>query len=251
MVDSLRIATWNLDRSGVRKRSRWESQLAQIQSHMADVWILTEAHRGQEIPKMHPTFSAAGTEPYKPQECAVAIWSKWESRLIGVADPRVSTCAEVHLPGSDPRLLVYGTIIPYHGDGVRQGEAATWERHRKGAQVIAEDCANLRHAYPDHVLVLAGDFNMSLDGTKWYGLNDVKTGLQKELTAAQLTCCTLDDLRERRHARANVDHIWTSNNSAQVGNAHYWFGLSDHNGVVVEIDVSHEVGIRSQAREAK
>ena len=47
---ALRIATWNLDRPLVRRKSRTRERLAELQRHDADVWILTETDRELELP---------------------------------------------------------------------------------------------------------------------------------------------------------------------------------------------------------
>jgi len=47
---TFRIATWNLDRPVVRRKSRTRERLAELQRHDADVWILTETDRELELP---------------------------------------------------------------------------------------------------------------------------------------------------------------------------------------------------------
>ena len=47
---AFRIATWNLDRPVVRRKSRTNERLAELRRHDADVWILTETDRELELP---------------------------------------------------------------------------------------------------------------------------------------------------------------------------------------------------------
>ncbi|MCE3269692.1 MAG: endonuclease/Exonuclease/phosphatase family protein [Ramlibacter sp.] len=95
-------------------------------------------------------------------------------------------------------------------------------------------------------MVLAGDFNMNLDGTRWYGLQDVKRQIRSDLEGARMKCCTLQDMRSQGMPRANVDHIWVSDDVAQIGGPAVWFGkLSDHNGVSVELDLAGSTSLNN------
>jgi hypothetical protein len=131
---------------------------------------------------------------------------------------------------------VYGTIIPYAYDGVHKGEAKHWQRHREAVKAVTDDCRRLRSEFPKHLLILAGDFNMNLDGTRWYGLAEVKKAICEELDQLGMKCCTLQDIRTDTVPRANVDHIWVSSFASQLGETEAWFGdFSDHNGMRVQL----------------
>ena len=231
----LKVGTWNVDRSGVRGKSRWIRQLQEMQRVDADVWVLSETHRDHVIPEMHGCFSAPGEPPYARLEAAVAVWSRWPSRPVEVSNPRLSTAVELQIPESGLQLLVYATIIPYQSDGKQQGHAA-WSLHRQAVDALMADCSRLRSQYPGHCFILAGDFNMSLGPKAWYGLQDVKTKLMSGLDRLQIDCCTLDDPRDRNIPRGNVDHIFATHDLVPGEAVDFWFdrSLSDHNGVAIK-----------------
>lgn len=234
---SMRIATWNLDRSGVRGKARWPRQQEVLAAFAADIVIVTEAHRGQSLAFAHQVFSRRGEGAYAADECAVAIWSRWPMHQLEVTDDRLSVCVELAVPGLHSPLAVYGTLITYGGDGVATGEAKQWERHRAAAADVARDCTRLRALMPQHALVLAGDLNMNFDGTRGYGLRDIKESFQAALSSAGMKCLTADDMRQRGIPRANVDHIWTTEEAVAGMPVLAWYDktLSDHNGVAVDL----------------
>lgn len=239
-----KVGTWNLDRSGTRRKSRWPGQLRGLERVGCDVWILSEAHRDQHIPGMHAHFSGRGEAPYISEEAAVAIWTRYASEAIAVSDPRLSAAVTVEVPVLPFKLLIYGTIVPYKFDGCQRGEQQ-WALHRKAVDNLVADCKKLRAAYSDHGFILAGDLNMSLSEEPWYGLNVVKELLVRELRSIEIDCCTLDDPRKRGIPRGNVDHIFASRDLAPQGLMETWYDstLSDHNGVAARMTlISTEVG---------
>lgn len=234
----LSLGTWNLDRSGARNTSRWQTQLQEITRKQCDLWVLTEAHRGQLVsPGMHSAFSAPGSGIYHASECAVALWSRWPLQILEVADPRLSVCAMVRIPGCDREVIVYGTVIPYANDGVAAGEAKRWQRHEQAVDALMTDCARLRQEDPSRLVIIAGDFNMNMDGTHWYGLNATKRRLLSVSESLGFICHTSQDIRkERNMPRASVDHIWTTSNAQPAVRPDYWMSdSSDHNGVSVKL----------------
>lgn len=231
----VKIATWNLDRSGTRDQKRWGAQLATMQERNAVIWILTEAHRNQRL-GAETAFSSL-CDGFSPEECAASICGPLSVRPLElVSDPSLSVCAEVALKGGELPWIVYGTIIPYAADGAPA--VPRWTRHREACEKVIADCERLLRARPHQPLVLAGDFNMNLDGTRWYGLNDVKRDLWRRLNELGMQCCTADDLRATGLPRANIDHIWISAHLRQLAPAAVWYdpSLSDHNGTEVTVE---------------
>ena len=234
----LRIATWNLERSGTRHRSRVLPQRAHLQSLNADVYVLTECHDRFEIEGCGaPVTSAPGQSPYEEADRAVGIWSRWPIlRSLQTEDRRLTACAEIDHP-SGP-LLVYGTVLPYHADG---GPAVgRWQSHREALALQLSEWRQLRAAYPDHLMCVAGDFNMNLDGRKWYGDPPSRQKLLAGLAEVGLRCVTTDDWFDAV-GRSSIDHICISPNLVETSGASAWPGtvagrrLSDHNGVVVDL----------------
>lgn len=243
-MNVFRAATWNLDGYGRGAKARLPSQLETLSALQADVLILSEVRDTMQLPGMTLWWSDPGAPPYKPQDRAVGIASPWSGERLKVKDSRLSVCIAFNAPAPLVRVIVYGTVIPYKFDGVRKKEATEWERHRKAVSDVVADIARLRsnQAYRDAYLVVAGDFNTSLDGSSWYGEPEARSMLVSGLRQAGLECRTLENIRTTRGAhRAIVDHVWTSANLCPTGSLHIWCDrnepgrLSDHNGVALDL----------------
>lgn len=242
-MTSIRVGTWNLD--GYRQLQRAPRQIALLASLNADVLVLTEVNDTAHVPGMIAILSADGSPPYEPRNRAVGVYTRHAQRqVLEVTDPRLSTCVAIDLPVGAGRLIIYGTVIPWHQDGVSAKVAKVWERHRQAVRDVVADCARLASTYPSAHLVLAGDLNMNLDGTRWYGDEAAREDFVKGMIAAGLHCRTDEDIRVTRGAdRAIVDHIWSTSGLAPVGAMRIWCAhkederLSDHNGVLCELSV--------------
>jgi hypothetical protein len=241
----LRIAEWNLERSGIDRTSRIPGQLDVIRRINADVWILTETHSAIALDGYYPLVSMRDPNYHQEGESCVTIWSRWPMRSVSIADPALTVCADLHLPSREQKMLVYGTVIPYGGDGVSKRKALPWERHRAAVQLQTAEWLKLRELYRDHALCVAGDFNANLDGTRWYGVNDAKNAIRRGLVAAGMSCATEADLRAPpfEMTRATVNHICLSDNLHGKVEMKAWEGtengryLSDHNGVLVDLEI--------------
>ena len=250
MTNRLRVATWNLDRPGFRKKNRLEPQLEVLASINADILILTETHESAR-PSGYEHHLASEPDPryHKSGESCASIWSRYPLTAIPTAaDNRYFTvCAEIQGPTGIGPMIVYGTIITYHGDGVYEGVPA-WSRHRTAVTTQVAEWYALSQRYPDHMRIIAGDFNENLDGKRWYGVKDAKAAITTGLTEASMTCPTAaTDLSlingPGRLSRSTVNHICVSEFNATVVGVRAWEGtqsdtvLSDHNGILVDIDV--------------
>lgn len=244
-MNTFRVANWNLDGYKSDASSRLPGQVAVLQALNADVLVLTEVRDTTRIPGMTFWWSDQGQAPYSPQDRAVGIASQWPGRTLKVKDGRLSVCVAFDAPSPLGTVLVYGTIIPYKLDGVQQKAATAWERHRKAVADVIDDMNQLQSdpSYRDATVILAGDFNTSLDGSNWYGDVESRARLMDGLTHAGLRCHTLEDIRATRNSdRAIVDHIWSTQNVSPSDSLHVWCDrkeprrLSDHNGVALQLE---------------
>ena len=87
MGNRLRVATWNVDRSGVRKIDRLKPQLEVLASINADILILTETHESAK-PSGYEYHLASEPAPryHKSGESCASIWSRYPlAYLIGIS----------------------------------------------------------------------------------------------------------------------------------------------------------------------
>ena len=246
----LRIATWNLERpklNGVAKNSRRLEKILEIN---ADLWVLTET--SSAIALEGYAGLASGSEPgyHSAGENFVTIWSRWPIRCqIPTFDQTFTVCAEIDSPFGP--MVVFGTIITYANDGGPNGTARRWEEHRKSIAAHDADWYRLRNEFPGHLFCIAGDFNQSRDGSGWYEDAESVKKLSASLDRSSLQCVTEGDMRANGllQSRASIDHICLSESLAShVVKIGAWEGttadgskMSDHNGIVVDIDAQLEV----------
>lgn len=245
----IRIATWNVERSGVHRRKRQPEQRRVLDSIGADILILTETH--QDVgPSNLPYAAHADSEPgyHAPGEACAAIWSRFPlTRIESQHDNRFLTvCAEIKASADVGNILVYGTIITYAMDGVREG-CKPWQRHFEAIRSQAAEWHSLRQSYPNHLMILAGDFNENLNSKRWYGKNEAKEQIRSALMENHLQCLTDGEEIPLVNgtgvvSRCTVDHICVSQTGLKAAEVSGWEGtidgtaLSDHNGVLADID---------------
>jgi len=235
----VRIATWNLDRPSKNgKTTRAARQLEKIQETPADVWVLTETYSGFTLPGCRSVASMTARASHDPSESAAAVWVPETWGLREVSRTGLSICAEVAPPDGLHRVLVYGTIIPWR-DAPGGGP---WEMHAMEAERQAAEWRSLREQFPDHVLCVAGDFNMTLHSDSGYGCAAGRRAVREGLASAGLACVTAVDIRSPAFGevgRDNIDHICLDRRCVPSGPPVVWFerGSSDHNGVAVDFEV--------------
>lgn len=232
-----RIGTWNLDRTGISNKHRIEPQIDLLSRHNADVWVLTEAHESNSIEGYNSLASICDPNYHQLGESCVAIRSRLPMRTIPEFTSDYSVCCELQSPFGP--MIVNGTIITYADDGVREGIAKKWELHRKAVQQQVAEWKKLHELYPKHMLCVAGDFNMNLDGRRWYGVKDAREAVLSGLNAAGMYCATRADLQGPQYelSRSTVSHICLSSNISTDDSLVVWEGgdLSDHNGLLVTL----------------
>lgn len=240
MSQTCRICTWNIDRSGVRSKWRSAHQSAWLKSLQADVCVITEVHEGFEIAEQAAVaFSADGQAPYASWEHAVGIWSHYPViKQIPVSDVSLACCVVLQTPIGP--LVVYGTILPYRNAGQRLGKKA-WELHQFSLKLQLKDWESIRHAHPNLHMVVAGDFNMTMEPSNAYVDRESRQLLLRACNDLDLSCLTAGDTRAAL-GRSNIDHVLASRSLAMVGAACHAHPklfvdgqtklLSDHNSVI-------------------
>lgn len=234
---SLKIATWNLDHP---KPNSWQKKPrieAQIQKVDADIWILTETNNlAIDLSRKYHKFTA--TEDFN-NDSYTTVWvkSSFSGHLLKTFASDIAVCISLDLPTRN--LLIYGTIITWHGDRGKDGQSKNWEEHYKSIQLHGDDWHRLLQENSGSGLLVAGDFNQARDGSNWYPSKYGIPLLTKQLDRNQLICLTDNVKPLHRH---NIDHICLSADWAKASLAACWEGkteddinLSDHNGVYVEI----------------
>lgn len=193
-----------------------------------------------------------GPERYFPGENRTTIWSRFPiRRQVQTHDPETAVCAEIESSGQ--RMLIYGTVLPYHAAGTKypyrsRGETVsgkkTWQLHYESIASHAEEWQRLRREHPFHPFVIGGDLNQNRDGRRWYGTKHGRQQLGLALVGADLVCATevTVNTEDGETLTPCIDHIcmdqglqkrvakiigWTAG-TTETGRR-----VSDHNGVCV------------------
>lgn len=249
---NLRIATWNLDRPTIRKTYRADKQKDLLKLINADILILTETDASFCPPDLPYSAVPEGDPEYhKRSEVYAAIWSRYPMHQIQtVPDNRYFTvCAEIRDHPTCGNIIVYGAIMTYKMDGVREKKAKPWEMHLNAVRSQTAEWARLRERYPHHMMIVAGDFNESLNGQNWYGIQIAKDTIHNALVSNGMECLTSADVIKTFNeniplSRTTVNHICITASQTNHKDVWGWEGtvsnavLSDHNGVFVDIKYS-------------
>ena len=246
----LRIATWNMERPKLNVHAKNSRRLEKIREIDADLWILTETSSAIALDGYASLASESQPGYHSTGESFATIWSRWPiRRRIPTFDSFFAVCAEIDSPLGP--MAVFGTIITNANDRGPNGSARRWEEHRKSIESHGADWYRLRKEFPDHLFCVAGDFNQSRDGSGWYEDAESLKMLTSALECSSLLCVTEDDMRAKGflQTRASIDHICLSQTLAtQVVSVGAWEGtavdgyrMSDHNGIVVDIEKSEQV----------
>jgi endonuclease/exonuclease/phosphatase (EEP) superfamily protein YafD len=237
-LQSLKIATWNLNHP---KPNSWKKKPlieAQIYKIDADIWVLTETNNEAiDLSSTHHKFTSREDEKH---DAYTTVWirSAFSGQLLKTFDPEIAACVSLTLPKG--KYLVYGTILTWHGDRGQDEQSKNWEEHYKSIQAHGNDWYRLLQENPNSRMIVAGDFNQARDKSKWYG-TEKGINLLTELLERNSLICLTDTVQPK--LRHNIDHICVTKDWAIAGNPKSWEGtqedviLSDHNGVYVEISV--------------
>lgn len=250
----MRIATWNVERPKGNTAPRSQRVLNKIQEIAADIWILTETHDAIcPGPVYHDASTPTVSEPpilHATGEHKTTIWSRWPIiEHWETATPHRATCVVIETPLGE--LVVYGTVIPYHGARWPYGTPRNWDAHYAAIATQGADWSRLRRNYPFHGLCVAGDLNQTRTGRLWYGSKWGRALLDLALSENQLVGVTQADFsaaqklsqEDRALLTQCIDHICLDGRWAglvqQVGiwPKHTAAGeyLSDHSGVYIDL----------------
>jgi endonuclease/exonuclease/phosphatase family metal-dependent hydrolase len=135
-------------------------------------------------------------------------------------------------------------VLPWLGSKWRGIASAGGAAFAAALKAQACDWKALKNAYPDHDVIIAGDFNQDLADTHYYGSRANRKRLVDALEQAGLVALTAsnnDPVRTQSPPLACVDHICMSAGSRwRATAAHRWPDyqkpdrrLSDHFGIAV------------------
>ncbi len=227
----IRIGTWNLDHAAPEKRD--VERIGLIDSAECDVLILTETHD-----RIHPTDSSykqvhSQQRPYfPPNERWTSIWTRLTILDEIVTDDPLRTVAVLLLAGKE-RLLVYGTVLPWHsdiGDAIdfRDARPETirkhprhWHEHSRVVSQQTSEWERLQLMHSDASLVIAGDWNTDLlAGTKVarypYGPTSQVEQITRCVSHLGLQIPTRKFADPSKHRDWLIDHIAVPKGDTQV-----------------------------------
>ncbi len=234
------IGTWNVayGRGPVVNRRR----VKEMGIYQADVWVLTETHTSLSPGDDYVAFPSC-PRPQGPQKVDeksswVTIWvhnKHHAEERIGDQRERATACM-VEIDGHS--VLVYGTVLPWYGDK---------ESHGYEAELAAQqhDWTNLR-GDESTLLCVAGDFNMTLGDCSYpYGKKTNRAALLKSMKTSDLE--VLSNFERTKVSQPDfgvIAHIAVSTSMANlikgprvIRKKNDAGPLSDHTGVVVELDL--------------
>jgi endonuclease/exonuclease/phosphatase family metal-dependent hydrolase len=252
MGERLRIATWNLDHASNDKRPI-ELQVKQILCIKPDVLILTETCEEVDLTPHEFTCFQSLKNEYGKFYSVVHLSPRIKSpERLTTYDETTAVCVQVN--SSLGRMIIYATVIAYHGDLGPKKESPAWVEHYKAIRGQDRDWTKLlRECDGKLPLIVAGDFNQTRDGSsRTYGTRAGRELLGAALSRNHLTCLTTEDFGAKGKlqvdpskgwARNNVDHICVTDGAFRIVQVGAWDHftesgqyLSDHNGVYVDIE---------------
>ncbi len=245
MPTEFSVATWNLERPGVRSWKRVPAIRDKIATISADCWVLTETRRsiepGDGFYGVHSPDHPSRRED--SDECWVSVWSRWPTRKLQVRESFWSATALVDAPFG--QIIVHGVVLPYRNEPNPNGDSLrVWAEFTKELLLQSEDWTALRREYPEVPLVVAGDFNQNLDGERWYGNADTYRDLGFALKRAGLRCLTTEEMVALGKLKTKhlVDHICVSADLSGNRAVECWepvnsdrVRMSDHAGVAARL----------------
>lgn len=240
----MRIGVWNLE--CVAHKDRNPARLDFLRARDADIWVLTETHAEIDLSLSHPhaTHSPQRTRSRNDMHW-VSIWSRFP--IVEAIQSEDVRTAIALLDAPIGRMLLFGTVWPWHSDNGEFPGDKTLTNWTRQAPVIAqqgEDWSRLKAERPNSILCVAGDLNMTFGGPFPYAS---KAGRIEAALAMQRhdLICTTEWARLPHGAldRAPIDHVLLPRLIAdRTRVADTWRGhprepdrLSDHSGLVVEI----------------
>jgi Endonuclease/Exonuclease/phosphatase family len=244
----LSIATWNLERPAVRSWKKLPAIRSRLALVSADCWVLTETRAsiapGDDYRGIHSPVHLLRRPD--PDERWVSVWSRWPLKAVPVRETPWSTTGLLETEFG--QLLLHGIVLPYHAEpGIDGGRAPQWAEFSNELTRQAEDWVALRSKYPGIPMIVAGDFNQILDGSRPYGTPATQRQLRLALDGGGLRCLTIEDVVASGKLKRNhlVDHICVSPELSGVYQIECWdpvrddgTRMSDHPGVVARLSAN-------------
>jgi hypothetical protein len=242
------LATWNLERPARRSWKKVPAILGVLGTVAADVYVLTETRASLILGRGYGAIHSAAHPARRADqdERWVSIWSRWSLTPISVRPTPWAAAALAETPVGP--VAVYGTVLPYRNEPAPSGaRVSVWTRFAEELEQQAQDWVTIRRLDSKVPLVVAGDFNQSLDGSGWYESAESKAQLRDALRQAGLVCVTTEDVVVSGKLRSHhlIDHVCASAPLVAAGDVSCWEpvgadgkALSDHPGVAVNLACS-------------
>ncbi len=246
------LATWNVNKPVSARRQ--DEMLKYISVINADVWGFTETHDSftdllkKELSFEHTVSSTQGRDGnFSDAHRWVTICSKHELDFEATTDQKRTVAARVKPEGKNP-FVVFGTVLPWHGDTWNCNESAGGQAFKAAVELQAGDWKCLCEKYPEDEFIVAGDFNQDLVASppRYYGSQANRAELVAALESAGMKALTggaFDPVRCKSKSFACIDHICCRGDSRwKLKRTLRWPDedqptkwLSDHYGIAVEL----------------
>jgi hypothetical protein len=242
----MRIGTWNVeyatsDRLDVLRRV--------LTKYPADIWVLTETHDDFVPPGLKYFAHSLPRPKTRAGSRWVSVWSRYpiiECPTLSGMDRRRTVAAVLEVDAKR-KLLVYGTVMPWHsdqGDDPPPAKLPNWSEHHRVLPQQCREWASLQRLYPDASLCVAGDYNTDMGRGARYGTREGIASLIVGLAECELFCATAPGrVSENLLPVLPIDHIslpltWAKSASVVAAWPAFKGITSDHSGLVVEVDFS-------------
>ncbi|MCJ2132784.1 endonuclease/exonuclease/phosphatase family protein [Methylobacterium sp. J-026] len=243
----MRIGTWNVEYAAGADKNLLRR--AVLQEHDCDVWVLTETHDELVPSAAHEPIHSDQRRTGRPGGRWASIWTRYPvQQRLEVVDPRRTVAALVQAPTGP--LIVFGTVMPWgsdRGDAEPGTPVRAWSELHRVVLQQGQEWAVLQRQHPAADLCVAGDLNMNLGGRHYSGSALGRRLLREAMAVCALFCATETEcVPAGKLANPPIDHVllpvaWKPR--AKVVAA--WEGktgsdprLSDHSGLVVEVDLT-------------
>jgi hypothetical protein len=183
-VSTIKIATWNLERPASWQSVRGHAIRSTIEGVGADIWVLTETRASMTLTSK---YLSVHSQPHPdrrpdPDERWASIF-RWPATLL--RQDAWSTTALVDSPSG--QILVHGVVLPYMNEPGPAGlHVPGWSRFMEELVHQGNEWMRILAQYPVIPLVVTGDLNQSLDGSRWYGSHRTRRALSQATDAAGL-----------------------------------------------------------------
>ena len=240
----MRIGVWNLE--CVVHKDRNAARLDFLRSRDADIWVLTETHAEIDLSLSHPhAVHSAQRNRSRNGMHWVSIWSRFP--IVEAPKSGDVRTAIALLDAPIGPVLMFGTVWPWHSDnGEYPGDktGTNWARQAPAIAQQEQEWSRLKAAWPDSVLCVAGDLNMTFGGPFPYASKAGRIEAALAMQRHDLICTTAwSRLPHGVLDRAPIDHVLLPRPVADRAHVSgLWRGrprepdrLSDHSGLVVEV----------------